>query len=354
MKLKNKIILSVLGVLCLFPIVDVNARSVLDDIKDKHKKEETIKCGYTSSAINGNSSLGNVTATIYVKNGIISYEFSNGYVLWEDNEKLSPSQFTNKSCPALEMICGTCDYIDEYCNQDSDKICKLQEKVYKYPEPEEDDGTVGFKNGIDKKYVICNGAEIPYGIPVIASRIVNLIKVAIPVILIVLGMIDFLKAVISNDEKNMKASTSTFVRRGIAAFVIFFVFTIVQFVFSLVDDGVFGCVNCVLNGECGPVYKLGSEDTEKDETIYDYLTDSGTFNFDALPDEYTKNTISIDENIGAEYSYICNSSSGNVSKISKCNSNSSGGYDCELYTKPFTMCGDLCKKLPGQVTCKNY
>lgn len=121
--------------------------------------------------------------------------------------------------------------------------------------------TSGFVNDIDQKYVICNGIDIPYGIPVIASRVVNLIKVGIPVVLIVLGMLDFLRAVISNDEKNMKSSTSSFLRRGGAAIVIFFVFAIVQFAFSLANEGAFGCVNCIINNECGTVETYDDSNT---------------------------------------------------------------------------------------------
>lgn len=119
----------------------------------------------------------------------------------------------------------------------------------------------GFMNNIDQKYVICNNTDIPYGIPYIVHNIVNLIKIGIPIVLIILGMVDFLKAVIASDEKQMKDAQTTFIRRIIAAILIFFVFVIIQFVFSLIDNqGTLGCVNCIINKECGPIYTY--EDTE--------------------------------------------------------------------------------------------
>lgn len=114
---------------------------------------------------------------------------------------------------------------------------------------------VGFIDDIDQKCVACNGTDIPYGVVYMVHNVVNVIKIGIPIVLIILGMIDFLKAVIASDEKQMKDSTSTFIRRIISAILIFFVFVIVQFVFSLIDDdGAFGCVNCLINKECGTVY----------------------------------------------------------------------------------------------------
>jgi len=122
-------------------------------------------------------------------------------------------------------------------------------------------GNIGFKNNIEEKYVICNGTDIPYGIPVIISSLINVVKVLIPVILIVLGMIDFLKATIANDEKAMKDSTSTFVRRLIAAVIIYLIFAVVQFVFAVLadasdGDNAFDCVNCFINKECGQLHDI--------------------------------------------------------------------------------------------------
>ena len=72
-------------------------------------------------------------------------------------------------------------------------------------------------------------------------------------------MIDFLKATIASDEKQMKDASSRFIRRILAAVIVFFVIAIVQFAFRLVGEegeGTLGCFNCFLNGECGAVKKI--------------------------------------------------------------------------------------------------
>lgn len=79
-------------------------------------------------------------------------------------------------------------------------------------------------------------------------------KIVIPIILIVLGMIDLGKAVISSDDKAISKSVKTLAMRLIAAVVIFFVPTIVSFVFTMI--GAFNneakadfdvCKTCITN-----------------------------------------------------------------------------------------------------------
>ena len=86
-------------------------------------------------------------------------------------------------------------------------------------------------------YVKCGDAILPSGVIYIVQNVVNLIKIAIPILLIVLGMIDFMKAVMSNDEKQMKASQGKLIKRILAGVIVFFVIAIVQFVFGFVVDG---------------------------------------------------------------------------------------------------------------------
>lgn len=81
---------------------------------------------------------------------------------------------------------------------------------------------------------------------------VMVIKIVIPLILIVLGMVDLGKAVVSSDEKAINKSVGILLRRFIAAVIIFFIPTIVSAIFnalSLMDDGTKAdynvCVQCV-------------------------------------------------------------------------------------------------------------
>lgn len=62
------------------------------------------------------------------------------------------------------------------------------------------------------------------------------LKVAAPIILVVFGSIDMAKAVTSSDEGKMKKAQSAFVRRIIAALIVFLSFVIVEFIIKLSGD----------------------------------------------------------------------------------------------------------------------
>ena len=66
--------------------------------------------------------------------------------------------------------------------------------------------------------------------------VVLVIKIAIPLILIILGMIDLGKAVISSEDKAVSKSATKLLWRVIAAIVIFFIPTIVSAVFALIGS----------------------------------------------------------------------------------------------------------------------
>ncbi len=90
----------------------------------------------------------------------------------------------------------------------------------------------------------------------ILGYVVVVIKIVIPLILIILGMVDLGKAVVSSDEKAINKSVSTLIKRFVAAVVVFFVPTIVSAIFNALHlisdvDDYNTCVQCVTNvGSC--------------------------------------------------------------------------------------------------------
>ena len=60
-------------------------------------------------------------------------------------------------------------------------------------------------------------------------------KIAIPLLLIIFGMMDLGKAVVANDDKAIKSATTSLVKRAIAGVVIFFLPFLVSFIFSIVN-----------------------------------------------------------------------------------------------------------------------
>lgn len=85
--------------------------------------------------------------------------------------------------------------------------------------------------------------------------VVTIIKIVIPLVLIILGMLDLGKAVISNDDKAINGAVTKLVKRFVAAIVMFFVPTIVSGVFGVIsninlnnkDEDVYVCVQCLTN-----------------------------------------------------------------------------------------------------------
>ena len=79
-------------------------------------------------------------------------------------------------------------------------------------------------------------------------------KIVIPIILIILGMIDLGKAVVSSDDKAISKSTKSLAMRIVAAIIIFFIPSIISFVFSIigtfnddVKDDFEVCKKCIVS-----------------------------------------------------------------------------------------------------------
>ena len=91
-------------------------------------------------------------------------------------------------------------------------------------------------------------------IPELTSMAVTIIQVAVPVILVILGSIDLFKGITAGKEDEMKKGQQMFIKRLIAAALIFFVFIAVKLVISFVADkstsDIMDCAECFINNEC--------------------------------------------------------------------------------------------------------
>ena len=68
-----------------------------------------------------------------------------------------------------------------------------------------------------------------------------------------MGMVDFLKAVVASDEKQMDTNPKNFMRRIGVAVLIYFVMTSVQLLVKVVggnnQKSISSCFNCFINSE---------------------------------------------------------------------------------------------------------
>lgn len=126
-------------------------------------------------------------------------------------------------------------------------------------------------NVLDIVYCDGLGAGIDSSLPALTHLLINIIKIGIPILLIIFGMMDLGKAVMSNDEKEMKGAQTKFIKRCLYAVIVFFIVAIVQFVVSVLgtakaDTGANSaspnaksCIECFVNGKCNSDKDLTTE-----------------------------------------------------------------------------------------------
>ena len=78
------------------------------------------------------------------------------------------------------------------------------------------------------------GVPLPPEVTSLIGNIVNLIKIGIPIILVVMGMLDLGKAVASQKEDEIKKAQGMLIKRLIYGALVYLVIFIVGFVINLV------------------------------------------------------------------------------------------------------------------------
>lgn len=97
----------------------------------------------------------------------------------------------------------------------------------------------------------------------IIGNIILILKILIPIVIIVLGAVDFGKTIISNDDKAFNKSLVTLIKKVVVGVVIFFVPTLINAVFSIIsgfsnlESDYMNCVNCLTspNDLCDTSYQ---------------------------------------------------------------------------------------------------
>ncbi|MBE6153574.1 MAG: hypothetical protein E7166_05060 [Firmicutes bacterium] len=82
---------------------------------------------------------------------------------------------------------------------------------------------------------ICDGDMLV--IMGVVKSVLTIIQIAVPILLIIMGSLDLMKAVMAGKEDEIKKAQGTFVKRAIAAVIVFFIPLIVSLVIGLLPAG---------------------------------------------------------------------------------------------------------------------
>lgn len=111
-------------------------------------------------------------------------------------------------------------------------------------------------------YVSCGGngssalvKNIPSIIPKITSSIYNTVMVVVPVALILLGIVDLVKGIMSQKEDEIKKGRESLVKRLITGVIVFLIVMLVKLFVNIINGGndsskIIGCIDCFVSNEC--------------------------------------------------------------------------------------------------------
>lgn len=142
------------------------------------------------------------------------------------------------------------DTITKTCYSPNDCICTDN----KYP------CTIAVSNsssGVStrKKCITCGEVNtIPASIPTFSRNVINLVQVLVPAIIVIMGIVTFLKALVSGEDKALSQARTHFIRMILVGIAILLIVTIIKLVFSFAaksDDvnSIMKCISCFTTDE---------------------------------------------------------------------------------------------------------
>lgn len=184
-------------------------------------KNKTKSCDFT-----GYSNSGSIKVTLTSDGKKLSAVATSGYKV--NIQNISPfSVNTNCGDVVAYVSCGS-NQNDKYCTISSEKLTVVPDDDSQTGDetPTVDDHNKGDEKDENKKEpVVTDGETIK-----IVKRIYDIIKVLIPVLIVILSTVDFLKVVIYDDEKNYKSAFDKLVKRLIIGVIFFLLPILVSFV----------------------------------------------------------------------------------------------------------------------------
>ncbi|MBR6690844.1 MAG: hypothetical protein IKL65_05880 [Bacilli bacterium] len=96
--------------------------------------------------------------------------------------------------------------------------------------------------------------KIPTMVPKVISIIYTIIQIAVPIVLVIMGSLDFMKAITAGKDDEIKKGQQLFIKRLIYAVLVFLVFIVVKLLISVVADNtssdIIDCAECFIKNEC--------------------------------------------------------------------------------------------------------
>ena len=112
-------------------------------------------------------------------------------------------------------------------------------------------------NNYEENYVSCGLGlikNIPSSIPKTTHIIYLAIMIAVPIVLVIFGMLDLIKGITAQKDDEIKKGQQILIKRLIAAALVFFVLAIVKLVIDFAGDKTSGkiisCTECFINNKC--------------------------------------------------------------------------------------------------------
>ncbi len=111
-------------------------------------------------------------------------------------------------------------------------------------------------------YVSCGGSgssalikNIPSILPKITSSIYNTVMVVVPVALILLGIVDLVKGIMSQKEDEIKKGRDSLIKRLITGVIVFLIVMLVKLFVNIINGGndsskLIGCIDCFVSNDC--------------------------------------------------------------------------------------------------------
>ena len=99
---------------------------------------------------------------------------------------------------------------------------------------------------LDGESILCDPTTGLLSVFGVVGNIISFIKIAVPIILILMGSIDLTKAVMASKDDDIKKAQSTLIKRAIIGVVIFFIPTIVTLLLNLINQNSDNaCMSCI-------------------------------------------------------------------------------------------------------------